>query len=269
MLGLMQQGKIRPTTRLLTNPVIKSTQRTLDILELFDLVRGELTAADVAQRLGYPQSSTAALLHSLERMGYLDYFPATHGYLPTFRVMLLGSWLDGALIREGRLIRMLEAIAQETGLTVMLAARFGIYSQYLHVVLGSGALSYYLAIGSRRLLVRSATGFALLRDTPEDEIRALVRRAVAESAGDERYSERDVLANVQLVKDQGYFLAQGLVQPGMGALAVRLPDTIHPRNRALAVATGGPIADLSAREEAIASTIKTLVHFHYGTNDFS
>ncbi|QEH79281.1 helix-turn-helix domain-containing protein [Sphingomonas sp. C8-2] len=260
--GSIEPGqRLRPINRV--GPIIKSTQRTLEILELFDLVRGELTAIEVGRRLGYPQSSAAALLHSLERMGYLDYSRETHGYLPSFRVLLLGSWLEGTPIREGRLRRMLEETANETGCTVMLAARFSIYSQYLHVVLGGGELGYYLAVGSRRLLVQSATGFALLRDASDDEIRRLVRRAAAEAEDGRQHSERDALANIQLLRDNGHLFVQGLVAPGYGAIAIRLPDNVDPRGRPLAVAVGGQSEDLVRRKEKIVETIHSLIQNHF------
>lgn len=244
--------------------VVKSAARVLDILELFDLVRAELTAVEVARRLGYPQSSAAALLHSLAGLGYLDYSSETHGYLPTVRVMLLGSWLDGASTREGRLIRMLEAMMRDTGATVLLAARSGICAQYLHVVLGATSLSYYLEAGSRRLLVRSATGAALLRDVANDEIRRMVRRAAAEAEDPSSYSERDVLSNVQQIRDNGYVFVQNMVQPGFGAIAVRLPDTIDARRRPLAVAVAGPITELEHRVHDIVAAMHRLIGTHYG-----
>ena len=57
---------------------------------------------------------------------------------------------------------MLEEISQKTGDTVIIAARNGIFSQYIHVLQARSAMRFHVPHGTRRLVVWSATGFALL-----------------------------------------------------------------------------------------------------------
>lgn len=51
--------------------VVKSAGRVFEVLELFRSARRQLTAAEVGHALGYPKSSTNALLRSLVALGYL------------------------------------------------------------------------------------------------------------------------------------------------------------------------------------------------------
>src|SRR5439155_290487 len=87
---------------------VKSAGRVLQILELFDELQREARVSEIAERLGFPQSSTSMLLKSLAQLGYLDYDPGSRTFLPSPRVALLGAWLDKGPVRDGSLVRMLE-----------------------------------------------------------------------------------------------------------------------------------------------------------------
>ena len=54
------------------NELVKSSVRTLELLELFAAVQEPLGVSDVARRLEMPKSSTQALLTTLVARGYLS-----------------------------------------------------------------------------------------------------------------------------------------------------------------------------------------------------
>jgi DNA-binding IclR family transcriptional regulator len=236
--------------------VVKSAGRVLEILEFFDEVRREAQVAEIATRLGYPQSSTSVLLKSLTQLGYLDYDPSTRTFLPTARVALLGTWLDEGPVRDGSLIRMLEELSRATGDTIILAARNGIYSQYIHVVQARTAMRFHVPQGSRRLVVWSATGFALLRLAEDEQIRALVRRTNAELAPAQLIEPRRVLANIRQLRDEGYFFSRGLVTPGAGSIAMLLPSGVDRRDRPLAIGVSGLLDQFVRREHEIVACMR-------------
>lgn len=239
--------------------VVKSAGRALEILEFFDEVRREAQVAEIAARLGYPQSSTSVLLKSLAQLGYLDYDARTRTYLPTARVALLGIWLDEGPVRDGSLIRMLEDLSRATGDTIILSARNGIFAHYIHVIQARTALRFHVPQGSRRLVVWSASGFALLAETEDEQIRALVRRTNAELAPTEPIDARRVLANVRQLREQGYFFSRGLVTPGAGSIAVPLPRGVDCRDRALAVGISGLLAELQRKEREVVAAIRDAI----------
>jgi DNA-binding IclR family transcriptional regulator len=239
--------------------VVKSAGRALEILEFFDEVRREAQVAEIAARLRYPQSSTSVLLKSLAQLGYLDYDARTRTYLPTARVALLGTWLDEGPLRDGRLIHMLEELSQATGDTIILAARNGIFAHYIHVIQARTPLRFHVPQGSRRLVVWSATGFALLAEDEVETIHALVRRTNAELAPAKLVDARRVLANVRQLREQGYFFSRGLVTPGGGSIAVPLPRGIDRRDRALAVAVSGLLDELQRKERKVVASIRDVI----------
>ncbi len=237
--------------------LVKSAGRALQVLEFFDEVQREARVAEIADALGYPQSSTSVLLKCLTQLGHLDYDPVSRTFLPTPRVTLLGTWLDKGPVRNGTLTRMLEEISCKTGDTVILAARNGIYSHYVHVIQASRAMRFHVPRGSRRLVVWSATGFALLSGASADEIRALVLRTNAEASGERPPIDlRRVQSHVQRGRDEGHVFSKGLVTPGAGSIAVPLPSGIDRRERPLAVAVSGPLDDFIRREHAIVDMIR-------------
>src|SRR3546814_21202607 len=82
---------------------VKSAGRVLEILEYFDDLQRQSTVMEIADALGYPQSSTSALLRSLVGMGYLNYDAHARSYITSTRVALLGSWVNSQFFAEGSL----------------------------------------------------------------------------------------------------------------------------------------------------------------------
>jgi DNA-binding IclR family transcriptional regulator len=239
---------------------VKSAARVLQLYEFFDEIQRDARVAEIAERLAFPQSSTSVLLRSLVDLGYMDYLPESRSFLPSPRVTLLGTWLDKGPVRNGSLIRMIEEISQTTGNTIIIAARNGIYSQYVHVLQARTAIRFHVAIGSRRLVAWSATGFALLIDVSEAEVRALCARTNAESIpGQPRVDVGQVLENVKRTREAGYFFSKELVTPGAGSIAVPLPDGIDGRHRALTVAVSGILDDIVRREQEIVILLNDVI----------
>ncbi|MET4275653.1 DNA-binding IclR family transcriptional regulator [Bradyrhizobium sp. F1.6.2] len=214
---------------------VKSAGRVLRVLEFFDEIQRDARVAEVAERLGFPQSSTSILLNCLVELGYMDYLQESRSFLPSPRVTLLGTWLDKGPVRNGSLMRMLEELSHKTGDTVIIAARSGIYAQYIHVLQARATMRFHVPPGSRRLVVWSATGFSLLTSSSDKEIRSLCTRTNAEAALDiSRIDINQVLENVERTRREGFFFSAGLVTPGAGSIAVPLPEGIDGWNRALA-----------------------------------
>jgi DNA-binding IclR family transcriptional regulator len=239
---------------------VKSAARVLQVFELFDEIQRDARVAEIAERLAFPQSSTSILLRSLVDLGYMDYLPESRSFLPSPRVTLLGTWLDKGPVRNGSLIRMLEEISLATGNTVIIAARNGIYSQYVHVLQARTAIRFHVSTGARRLVVWSATGFALLIGATEAEVRALCARTNAESIpGQPRVDVSRVLENLAQTRTAGYFFSRELVTPGSGSIAVPLPDGIDGHNRALTVAVSGILDDIARREHEIVALLNDVI----------
>lgn len=229
--------------------VVKSAGRVLEILEYFDRVRTPANVGMVAAALGYPQSSTSALMRSLVATGYLRHDPRARTYTPTERVPLLGSWIAPRLFEGAPLLRLIEAVRSGSGLAVFLAARTGDHAQILHVTGGEAA---GLSTGQRLPLAASAPGQVLLAAMAENEAKRLVHRLNAEAA-DPAHVVRlpDLAERLALVRRSGRAIA---ALHGLGMLAQRLPADCAERPLALCVA--GTESLIAARAAELATLLR-------------
>lgn len=235
--------------------VVKSAVRTMEILEYFDEVRQPLNVVGVAAALGYPQSSTAALLRSLTAMGYLHYNRKKRTYMPTDRVPFLGSWINPALFAEGALPRLMRTIGKRTGQLVVLASRNGDMAQYIHALNEPAAVSHHISIGQKRPLATSGVGQVLLSSMTEKEIRRLYHRmnAYAESPED-KIDIVGLLAQLLAVRNRGYTFSRNRVVHGYGMIALPIPRSCT--SQPLALGVGGLCATLEARETEIVEIVR-------------
>src|SRR3989344_9547531 len=165
--------------------VVKSAARTLEIFEYFDEARRPAHIQDVAVALGYPHSSTAALLRSLAELGYLEYSADDKTFFPSIRVSLLGHWVGDEILPLRRGQQQMRDIAEQTRMTVVLGAASGGYCQYVRVIEGTTPIRYHVKAGTRRCLARSTLGSALLAMETPDRRAQLIAEALAVWDGDE------------------------------------------------------------------------------------
>lgn len=235
--------------------VVKSAARTLQIFELFDEIRRPLNVVTVSEALGYPQSSTAALLRSLVAMGYLHYDDRARTYLPTDRVSLLGSWISPPLFEEAALPRLMRAIGKRTGQLVLLAARNGDFAQYIHVLNAPDAVTHHISIGQKRPLATSGVGQMLLTEMSDCDVKRLYHRmnAYAQNA-ENKVNVAELLAKLAAIRKSGYAFSRNRVVEGYGMIAVRLPNDCT--SRPLVIGVGGLCEVLEQREAEILAIVR-------------
>ena len=240
--------------------VVKSAGRVLELLEYFELANREVRVGDIVKDLGFPQSSTSALLKSLVELGYMTFDRVKRTYFPSRRIALLGTSLKPINSRNGPLQRLMHELSQELQDTIVLAARNGIYAQYIRVIQAKKTIRFHIPVGVRRLLVRSAAGFALLADASEDEIKRLVVRAKADpNIGRKDISFRDVMTRIAEAKRLGYSISRGLVTPGGGQIAMRLGSLEDGHVDQLVVGVSAVLPNLDKNRDDIVSAMNEAI----------
>lgn len=235
--------------------VVKSAVRTLEILEFFDEHQKPANVVTVSEGLGYPQSSTAALLRSLVTMGYLQYDTRARTYMPTDRVSLLGSWINPPLFEDGALLRMLRTIQSRTGQLVLIGARNGDFAQYVHVLKRPEAVEHHIQTGMKRPIATSGVGYVLLASMPDAEVKRLVHRmnAYAKDPGD-KIDITELLGSLTRVRRRGYAFSRNRVVENYGMIAIKLPTELT--SRPLVIGIGGCVSTLEAREAELVSVAR-------------
>jgi len=160
---------------------VKSAVRVLQILEYFDRRRGPATVGDVAFDLGYPQSSTSALMRSLVAVGYLSYDAHKRAFMPTHRLPLLGCWLGEPFFQEGPVLNVAREIADRSGFAVGIARRNVNKLQWMHAST-TVDMSVDDVFKSATSLLHSAVGLSLMASLDDRQARALIHRLNAEVA---------------------------------------------------------------------------------------
>jgi DNA-binding IclR family transcriptional regulator len=222
---------LRPPAQV-ADPLVKSAERVIKILELFSDLRAGATVVDIAERLGMPQSSTSALLRSLHALGYLAYDAHDRTYSPTWRVALLGHWIDPQLVRPGPVIEMVNDLIDRTGLDAFLAVRNRLHSQVTYFNYAPLPISY-VPPGSGHFLIGCASGHALMCDHSDVEIARLVVATNAQlDPGETPASPRAVIERIAQVRADGYAAGRSARSDARSGdanltVAVQLPSTLR------------------------------------------
>lgn len=191
-------------TRALGPKKIKSAQRALEVLEYFQRERGEATVMEIARAMGYPQSSTSELLSCLVALGYLKHNRAARCYEPTARVAVLGAWVQPSLFRDGRLLSLMDHIADEAEAVAVLGQRLDLNVQILHAVAAKTAGIAPPGVGSQKPLPHSAMGRVMLAAMDRGHVRKLMHRHNADSAEDRRVIVESLCAECDGIDAVGY-----------------------------------------------------------------
>jgi len=238
---------------------VKSAARVLQILEYFDDVQRHSTVMEISASLGFPQSSTSALLHSLVGMGYLDYDAHSRTYITSNRVALLGSWVNSDFFAEGAILSLMKEVNEQTGDAVVLAVRNGLYSQYIHVIQATSPARLHLTLGTVRSLASSGSGYALLSSMEDEEVTRLVMRINAEAKeGQPIVKVGELLDILASVRQKGYAFTCDLVTKGGGIIAAPLPQVSGQPQ--MVVGVGGISEVMRPKESEVANILKTQIN---------
>jgi IclR family transcriptional regulator, KDG regulon repressor len=239
-----------------TDGVIKSAGRALEVLETFTRERRPLTAKQLERALCYPPSSTIMLLKSLTQLGYLRFDRRRHTYHPTLRVALLGQWLREGMGGSDAVFDAMHALAERTCETVFLSTPNDVDMQVTHIVPGPQPISLQVDPGRRVPMSTSAVGHAFLATRSDDEVRALVRRMNRDRSlrGQPPPIEvESTLLAVERTRRDGYAVAYDIL-PGVGAVACSVPRQQDGRDAVICV--GGPSERIRAAATLLGSELR-------------
>jgi DNA-binding IclR family transcriptional regulator len=206
--------------------VIKSAHRVLQVFEFFADIRKPSSATEIANALGFPQSSTSMLLRSLVSLGYLDYHREVRTFEPTIRLSLLGGWIPERIDVARHIIETVNKLHADTGESVVLGEQHRNFVRYIYVVQRPvSGVSYYIKPGTLRPICTTASGRMLLTLNSEQEVRSIIHRANAEQVDPVALIKRaDLLAALEVCRAENYSATQRVMEDRIGCqCAVLLP----------------------------------------------
>jgi len=241
--------------------IVKSACRVLEILELFDELQRPSSVMEIADRLGYPQSSTSALLRSLVALGYLNHDRYARSYVPSSRVALVGSWVDPQFIAS--IVALMKELNEQTGDTVVLGVRNCLNVQVIHVIQSASSQRLPVALGAGLPLVSSAYGYSLLSALSDAEVTRLVMRSNAESAGEMlRVDTSQLLKRLADVRHKGYAFVCDQGTTERGAISTLLARS-HDQQQ-MCIGIYGLSQAIRSREDELVTLLRRQVELRFG-----
>ena len=265
---------------------VGSLHRSLEVLELFAVEQRPLTVGEVAERLGYPQSSTSVMLHGLSDLGYLLHDRHARTFLPTLRVSFLGMWVHQSVLAQGSLLDFMEGLASRSGHVAMLgmqngmhlplmllkqadAARVahmlgmqnGMHAQYIHIV-AARTSRVGLKPGLLRPICRSAVGKVLLSTMDDEQVLRIVRNV---NATDVDFATpvdgKALLAEIEECRRTGFAFSVDTVTQGSSVIAAR--GSVDVGGQPLAVGIGVHTWEREALQESIMQMLRESLATHF------
>ena len=243
----------------MTSANVKSVARVFEILECFEQERRPLNATSVARTLGYPQSSTQALLRTMVNLGYLTFDSRLRAYFPTPKMLLTTGWLANTPPGNSNLLEAVDDLQEMTGETITLSSYCDLDMQIVRMTAGRHPITLNLHVGDRLPLFHSAVGLAFLADQTDEVVKRLIgrgRKQAARTAGRAVRAAR-VREGIKRVRERGAAVGYGLVLEGVGAVAAAIHCPISGAPYVLGI--GGPEARIRSQESRILKALRSVV----------
>ena len=236
----------------------KIARRVVEVLEFFDEDHPEATVMDIVRRYDRPQSSTSELLSSLVELGLLQKDPHARSYRPTVRAAMLGAATQQEAVRDGKLLRLLDRLASQTGLPVLLVSMVGLDAQIVATRRGSnerlrrcGGLNG----GTREPLTRSAAGLMLLSTLREEQRAPVLRRLNSEASDEAKFSPSEMSSRIAQAAQDGIAAFQAGFGTREQMLAALLPG--QPDEEPLVACV---VMDRPEQREALSQCLRDAIH---------
>ena len=179
----------------------KIARRVIEVLDYFDDSHREATVMDIVRRYQRPQSSTSELLSSLVELGLLEKDAHARTYRLTPRAAMIGTGSQSGVVRDGRLVRLVDRLVAQTGLSVAVVGMVGLKAQIVSWRSGARGPVRGLHGGMLEALHESAAGWLLLSTIAQQRCDGVLRRLNAEAADDAKFSTDDMALRIQAARD--------------------------------------------------------------------
>lgn len=233
---------------------IRAVQRVCDLLDALQQEPDGLSLVRAAEVTGLPKSSAFRYLATLEQRRYVERDEPTGGFrLGLAFLPLQARQLD---VVTQRTRPHLEALQREFGETANLGLLDGGQVSYLDIVESPQAMRFAARRGDRDPLHSTALGKVLAAQLPPDQVRAIVKaEGMPRRTPATITSQRDLLAELERVRQAGYAVDDGENEVGARCVAVAVPGVSMP----IAISVAGPAARLTEeRVPAVAARMQDI-----------
>ncbi|MHC5797134.1 IclR family transcriptional regulator domain-containing protein [Lacisediminihabitans sp. FW035] len=201
--------------------LVNSFSRGLSVIRAFDADHAELSLSEVGRRASLPPAAARRFLHTLLALGYVR----TEGRLfaLTPRVLELGFSYLSALSLPDIVQPHLELLSRQVGQSVSAAVIDGTDIVYVARVPTKRIMNVRITIGTRFPAYATSTGRVLLSAMNDAELAAAIdASSLTALTGRTMTDPGSLRAELARVRDQGWSLVDGELEPGIVSVAVPL-----------------------------------------------
>ncbi|MBJ7498303.1 MAG: IclR family transcriptional regulator [Sphingopyxis sp.] len=236
--------------------IVRQAANALEILEYFAKRLRPATAAEIAEDLGWPRSSTFKLVATLASKGYLYEPRGRGGYYPSPRWLVLAEAVTRAEPLPEKFHRLARDLVAATGETVAISAPAGTQATFVDVVESAQPVRYFAKVGDRVPIHATSAGRALLAQMPREERERLYRKVdFVRYSPTTPASAAEVEARLDEAEAMGWHQSNTEYTPDLAGIALPLPGG----DRLLSVVIVGPVSRcLERRPEMAAIAAKHL-----------
>ena len=233
--------------------IVRQAANALQILEFFAERQRPANAAEIADALGWPRSSTFKLVGTLAGMGYL-YEPLPRGgHYPSPRWLELAEKVSQADPLPAELEPLIRDVMQESGETVAISAPAGAHAMFVAVAESRQPVRYFARVGDRVPIHASSAGRALLAQMRAEEREALYRRVDFTSySATTPMTPESVEAELAEAAARGWHQSNAEYTPDLAGVAVPLAYA----GRRLSIVVVGPVSRCLERRAETAALLQ-------------
>lgn len=216
------------------------------VLELLARADGPVRLAAIAQQLNLQKSNVHRLLQTLSALGFVTQEPGAGRYLPTLKLWELGAGILLAHPARRAAAPFMQELHRATSETVSLTVLDGDEVLYLEKLLSPRPLRFSTRPGSRAPAALTASGKAMLAQSPDP--RPSLERAKARWSRAADLDVEALMTEFEQIRRQGYAVSEGGWSPGLMGIAAAIPAGDGPR---AAITVSGPadrISDAKRRD---------------------
>lgn len=204
---------------------VPGLERGLKILGEFSRNEPELTAPELARRLGVPRSTVFRLLVTLESMGFVQRTPDGRSYRLGLAVLRLGFEYLASLgmVELGR--PLLDRLRDLTGYSASLVVLDGRDVVYLYRAVPVSPFATAVSVGTRLPAHATVLGHVLLSDKSLRALRELYPEEQLQARSPNTPATTEVLFHAaQQARERGWIMAQAFFEAHISTVAAPVRD---------------------------------------------
>lgn len=204
---------------------IQSLARSLKLLEVLAVERGDLSLTEIANRLGWPKSTVHGILSTLRDFRYVDQSPYNGRYRLGIRLFELGHVVARNWDVREIALPLMQKINRQFGEMIQLATEDDGEVFYIEKIDSTHIIRIVSEIGARLPIHCSALGKAILAYQPPADIqRILSRKGLTTMTRNTIVDLEKMEIELARIRIQGYAVDDQEIMEGLRCVAAPIRD---------------------------------------------